>query len=84
MSVAVSLDTAFDPGQLPVGQQLSPPAQVEAPLFLVDRQFECQHCHDTTLFDPAGSVNLRFGRGMVRIRLLDFSALDILVRFGVD
>jgi hypothetical protein len=63
MSVAVGLDAAFDPGQLPVSQQLSPPAQVETPLFLVDRQFERQHRHATTLFGPASSVNLWFGRG---------------------
>jgi hypothetical protein len=58
MSVAVGLDAAFDPGQLPVGHQLSPPAQIETPLFLVDWQFERQHRHAATLFDPASSVNL--------------------------
>jgi hypothetical protein len=61
VSVAVGLDAAFDPGQLPVGQQLRPPAQVETPLFVVDRQLERQHRHAATLFDPAGPVNLWFG-----------------------
>jgi hypothetical protein len=61
MSVAVGFDAAFDPGQPPVGQQLSPSVQVETPLFLVDRQFERQNRHAITVLDPAGSVNLWFG-----------------------
>ena len=57
MSVTVGFDAAFDPGQLGVGQQLSQPAQVESPLFLVDWQFERQHRHASTLFVRACSVN---------------------------
>ena len=61
--VAVGFDAVFDPGQLPVGQQLSPSAQVETPLFLVDRQFERQHRDSATVLDPVCSVNRWFGRG---------------------
>ena len=64
-------DEALIPGVTGEVGKITPPplipslaaAQVEAPLFLVDRQFKCQHCHATTLFDPAGSVNLWFGGG---------------------
>jgi hypothetical protein len=80
MSVAVGLDAAFDPGQLPVGQHLSPPAQVETPLFLVDRQFERQHRHATTLFaPPAQSICGSAGEGPVSlgVALQDHHALGL-------
>ena len=47
-SVAIRLNSPFDPGQFPIRQQFSPPAPVEGPLLFLGGQFERQRRHTRT------------------------------------